>query len=271
MKRICYVFVAGLISLSTLTAQDTNVNPEVDEIYKMFSKTMWRRMDLEIKQNRAFYSRNSEISRILMDALAAGDLKAYATDSLLNVMPDSTVQSMLAFTVQEQVPSNPNDPYSPMVTKDVTTAISGDLFSVMYLKEDVIFDRNRSRMYWYIRTLTITVPGKPEYVQEYGITGELSNYMHFNYEEVVEVFRSEKYRDKAIWYNGQNESSHRNMADAMELRLFSAPIIKVANNQDEDIRQMYQDEIAKDPMKALILQQQMEYDLAEYETELWSY
>ena len=107
------MFLACLISFTTLTAQDTNTKPEGDEIYNMFSKTTWRRMDLEIKQNRPFYSRNGEISRILMDALAAGDLKAYATDSLNNPMADSTVQAMLAFTVQEQVPSDPNDPCDP--------------------------------------------------------------------------------------------------------------------------------------------------------------
>lgn len=271
MKRISYVLFAFLISVTTLTAQDTNNKPEVDEIYKMFSKTMWRRMDLEIKQNRPFFSRNGEISKILMKALAAGDLKAYRSDSCINVMPDSTVQRMQAFTVTEQRPQDPNDPFSAMVTQDITTPIPGNLFSIVYIKEDVIFDRNRSRMYWYIRTLTLTVPGKPEYVNQYGITGELSNYLHFKYDEVVEVLRSEKYANEAIWYNGQNIASHRNMADAMELRLFSAPIIKVANNQDEDIRQMYQNEIAQDPMKALIIQQQLEHDLAEYEAELWSY
>lgn len=271
MKRICYVFFAGLISLTTLTAQDSNVKPEVDEIYKMFSKTMWRRMDLEIKQNRPFFSRNGEISKLLMEALAVGDLKAYMTDSCKNLMPDSTVQRMLSFTVQVTRPQDPNDPYSPMVTIDDTTPIPPNLFSVLYIKEDVIFDRNRSRMYWYIRTMTLTVPGKAEYVNQYGITGELSNFLHFKYDDVIEVLRMDKYKDRAIWYNGQNMAAHRNMVDAMELRLFSAPIIKVSNNQDEDIRQMYQDEIAKDPMKALIIQQKLEHDLAEYETELWSY
>jgi gliding motility associated protien GldN len=271
MKRFCYVVLIGLISCSVLFAQDSNVKPEVNEIYKMFSKTMWRRMDLEIKQNQPFFSKNGEISRLLLEAVAAGDLKAYQSDSCINVMSDSTLQGMLSFTVTRQAPQNPNDPYSPMVSQDVTTTIPVNLFSIMYIREDVIFDRNRSRMYWYIRSLTLTVPGKPEYVNEFGITGELSNYIHLNYDEVVEVLRSGKYSDRAIWYNGQNVSAHRNMGDAMELRLFSAPIIKVANNQDLDIRQEFQDEIAADPLKAMIIQLQMEYDLAEYEAELWSY
>ncbi len=271
MRRICYVFLAGFIGLSSLQAQDSMKKSEVDEIYKMFNKTMVRRLDLEEKQNRPFYSKNGELPRILLEAARNGDLKIYRSDSCLNVMPDSLVQSMMAYTVIEQQPQDPNDPFSALIDKEVTTTIPEDLFTVAYLKEDVIFDRNRSRMYWYLRTITITVPGKPEYTNLYGITGEMSNYMHFKYEEVVDVFRSEKYRDKAIWYNGQSVSSHRNMSDAFELRLFWAPIIKVSNNQDLDIRQMYGDEIAADPMRALIIQQQLEYDLADYEAEMWSY
>lgn len=38
-----------------------------------------------------------------------------------------------------------------------------------------------------------------------------------------------------------------------------------------DIRQIYADEIGKDPMKAIVIQQQYEYDLMEYEAELWEY
>ncbi|MCP4458189.1 MAG: gliding motility protein GldN [Cytophagales bacterium] len=271
MKRICYVFLAGFMGLSSLQAQDSMKKPEVAEIYKMFAKTMVRRMDLEEKQNRPFFSRNGELPKILIDAANNGDLKVYRSDSCLNVMADSTMQNMMAYTVTQQVPQDSNDPFSPLVDTDVTTDIPSNLFTVAYIKEDVIFDRNRSRMYWYINTLTITVPGKPEYVTQYGITGEMSNYMHFKYEEVVDVMRSDKYKDEAIWYNGQNVAAHRNMSDAFELRIFSAPIIKVSNNQDLDIRQQYGNEIAADPMKAMIIQQKLEYDLSDYEAELWSY
>lgn len=271
MKRIFYVFLVGFMGISSLQAQDSRRKPEVNDIYKMFAKTMVRRLDLEEKQNRPFFSRNGELPRILLEAAANGDLKIYRSDSCLNVMPDSVLQEMKAYTVTEQRPEDPNDPFSALIDVEVTTRIPANLFTVVYMKEDVIFDRNRSRMYWYIRALTITVPGKPEYVNQYGITGELSNYMHFKYEEVVEVFRSDKYKDKAIWYIAQSVASHRNMSDAFELRLFSAPIIKVSNNQDLDIRQQYQEEIAADPLKAMVIQLKLEYELADFEAELWSY
>ena len=267
MKIVFYVFLAGLAGLSSLQAQDSMKKPEVPEIYKMFAKTMVRRMDLEEKQNRPFFSRNGELPTVLLEAAANGDLKVYRSDSCLNVMTDSTLQRMIAYTVTEQRPQDPNDPFSALVDEEITTVIPSNLFSIVYIKEDVIFDRNRSRMYWYIHSLTITVPGKPEYVDQYGITGEMSNQMHFKYEEVVDVFRSDKYKDKAIWYNGQSVSSHRNMSDAFELRLFLAPINKVSNNQDLDIRQLYN----VLGLEAIMIQQTLEYDLADYEAELWSY
>jgi len=271
MKRIGYAILSFVLLTQGAMAQDENRKPDVPEKYKMFSKTMVRRMDLTIKQNRPFFSRNGEISKILLEALKAGDINAYRSDSCNVVMPDSTLQNMLNIVETQQVPQDPDDPFSPMVQKKVVTPIPANIFEVLYIREDVIFDRNRSRMYWYIQSLSITVPGNPNYLSAYGIAGELDKVLHFKYDEVVELFRSDKYRDRAIWYNNQSNASHRNMSDAFELRLFHAPITKVQNNQDLDIRQKYANEIAKDPMKALIIQQKLEHDLAEYEAELWSY
>jgi len=270
MRRICNVFFACLMSVTMLTAQDSSDKPEVDEKYKMFSKTMWRRMDFKIKQNRPFNSINGEMSKLLMEALAAGDIKAYKSDSCKVVATGTELDEML--TIIEVVGvDHDNDPFTPDVMDSVQTTLPYNIFEVMYIKEDVIFDRNRSRMYWYIRSLSITVPSNPDYLASFNISGELDKVLNFKYDEVVKAFKMDKYKDRAIWYNGQNISSHRSMPEAMELRLFSAPIIKVANNQDRDIRQLYGAEIAADPMRAMIIQQQLEYDLAEYEAEMWSY
>ena len=81
----------------------------------------------------------------------------------------------------------------------------------------------------------------------------------------MNLFRG-PFADRAIWYNNQNQAQHRNYGDAFELRLFSAPITKMSNAQNLDIRQM-----TSDPYEAVMLQQKMEYDLMEYESELWEY
>ena len=74
-----------------------------------------------------------------------------------------------------------------------------------------------------------------------------------------------------MYYNLQNPGKHLNLSDAFELRLFNAPIVKISNPQDLDIRQQYSDELASDPLKVIVIQQKYEYDLMEYESELWEY
>jgi len=146
--------------------------------------------------------------------------------------------------------------------------IPSDLFSVLYLREDVIFDRNRSRMYNYIRSVSLYLPKDAGAL--YNPNGFEKQIAHFRYDDVVALFRG-PYADRAIYYNNQNVGKHMNMSDAFELRLFRAPIIKISNDQDLDIRQLYGEEMQNDPMSVIVIQQQYEYDLMEYESELWEY
>ena len=134
---------------------------------------------------------------------------------------------------------------------------------VVYLRERVLFDRNRSRMYWYIQSLSLYLPGRAG--STYNPAGFEKMMANFKYEDVINLFRG-PYADKAIWYNNQNQAQHRNYGDAFELRLFSAPITKMSNAQNLDIRQQ-----VTDPYDAVMMQQKLEYDLMEYESELWEY
>ena len=77
MKRLSFVLLLAVLVSPELFAQDENRKPEIEERYKMFRKTMTRRMDLSIKQNRPFNSRNGEISRILFEALEAVGLEQF--------------------------------------------------------------------------------------------------------------------------------------------------------------------------------------------------
>jgi gliding motility associated protien GldN len=266
MKKLVAVLVLGLGFSVDMHAQDTRNKPEVAEIYKMFFKTMWRRMDLEEKQNQPFFSKNAQLPKLLIEAMEKGLIKPYTSDSCLVQLTDEQVRYNLYYSGEQLVPQDPNDPFSPMVMKKINTRRDPTIWTAVYLREDVIFDRNRSRMYYYIRSVSLTIPAKPTYQNTYGVTGEGSFYLHFKYEEVIDLFRTPEYQKLAIWYNNQNIGAHRNMSDAFELRLFSAPIIKVSNFEDADLRQL-----EPDPWKVLLLQQKMEFDLVNYESELWEY
>lgn len=283
MKRLGYVIVFGF-ALSFGYAQELAplVKPEVQDAQIMFNKMVWRRMDMGEKQNVPFFSLNGEFSRLIIEAVDEGLLTPYRSDSCINFMPDIIFVSNISVE-QEQNPfvgggfnTGGFDSFddgggaAEEVESDEPrlASIPSDLFSVIYLREEVIFDRNRSRMYNYIRSITLALPRDAGSL--FNPAGFEKPVAHFKYDDVVALFRG-PYADRAIYYNNQNPAAHMNMSDAFELRLFNAPIIKVSNDQNLDIRQLYSDEIARDPMKAIIIQQKYEYDLMEYESELWEY
>ncbi len=283
MKKIIYLIIFST-ALSFGYAQELAplVKPEVDESQVMFNKTVWRRMDLGEKQNRPFFSKNGEISRLIIEAVDEGLLTPYRSDSCINFMPDIIFVSNISVE-QEQNPfvgggfnSGGFDSFDDSAAGDEEDAsdeprlseIPSDVFSILYLREEVIFDRNRSRMYNYIRAVSLYLPADAG--SDFNPQGFEKPIAHFRYDDVVALLRG-PYADRAIYYNNQNPAAHMNMSDAFELRLFSAPIVKVSNDQNLDIRQIYANDIAKDPMKAMIIQQKYEYDLMEYESELWEY
>lgn len=286
MKKLGYVIVFAL-AVSFGYAQEELaplVKPEVQEAQVMFKKTVWRRMDMKEKQNRPFFSLNGEVSRLLIEAVDEGLLTPYRSDSCINFMPDIIFVSNVSVE-REQNPfvgggfnSGGFDSFGDDSSADAATeeqadetrqeAIPENLFSVLYLKEDVIFDRNRSRMYNYIRSISIALPRDAGSL--YNPAGFERKVAHFRYDDVVALFRG-PYADRAKYYNRQNSGKHMNMSDAFELRLFNAPIVKISNPQDLDIRQLYSDQMAEDPMSVIVIQQKYEYDLMEYESELWEY
>ncbi len=282
MKKLGYVIVLFMLASTGYSQEQAPlIKPEVEEAQVMFRKMVWRRMDLKEKQNRPFFSLNGEISRLLIDAVDEGLITPYRSDSCINFMPDIIFVSNISVE-QEQNPfvgggfntggfdDAPADNQDQGTDSDEPRLLSipEDLFSVLYIREEVIFDRNRSRMYNYIKSLTLALPRDAG--SQFNPGGFEKQIAHFDYNEVVALFRG-PYADKAIYYNNQNPGGHLNMSDAFELRLFSAPITKVSNDQDLDIRQIYADEMASDPMSVIVIQQKYEYDLMEYESELWEY
>ena len=95
MKKVCYAFIF-LLGAVCVKAQESDIpiiKAEVQDAQIMFKKTMWRRMDLNEKQNMTFNSKNGELSRLLIQAVEDGLIKPYQSDSCLNLMPDSTFKS----------------------------------------------------------------------------------------------------------------------------------------------------------------------------------
>jgi hypothetical protein len=141
-------------------------------------------------------------------------------------------------------------------------ALSGDEYfpkelNILEVKEDWIFDRKRSRLYYDMQTVTLLLPADKN---QAGFEKPIAS---FKYKDLDKLFRSDP--KKFIWYNPQNQAQHKNLADAFDLRLFYGRITKVANPGDTDLVGMYGDR------EGLLKSYQTEYELMETEHGLWEY
>ncbi len=310
MKNLSKIAGIALLSLTTSTwvsAQEKDnkgKNPDsvrpIDESNIMWKQRLWRRMDLNEKQNQPFFSKGNEITKYLMEWVQSGVLQPYKNDSLKTKI---TKEDFLKNLVMENIgndnalsdaekaagfgnetatgattgvddgwgdpkpktplvaggtPSTANDPFAQ---KPVVSTAS-DLYyakqlSILEIREDAIFDKQRSRLYYDIQSITIIIPANMT------TAGFDKNVGSFRYKDLDKLFRS---NPNCVWYNEQNEAQHKNMADAFDLRLFHARLTKKGNSKDDDL-----DTIYGGSKQGLIQSQQLEYKLMEMEHNLWEY
>lgn len=283
------ILAAGLFLTGTAMAQDDMTDyptssssiEEVEDGYNkyslraihesdiMYRKTILRAMDLREKQNKPVFSKNKEITRLLIESTKRGEITPYATDSL----KEGRKLTITEFDEAMSIPTSIDtmalyDLYGPewRVHPEVAPMLGSqfyfpqDLYQ-MQIKEDLVFDKQRSRMYFDIHAITILVPADhPQNVK--GIEIPVASY---EYKELVEkVFKD---NPNAVWYNPQNDSEHRNLADAFELRLFSSYIIKVSNPSDAYLVDIY----GGDQQKGILASQWAAFELLEYEHNLWEF
>ena len=273
------LFLVGFISLES-SAQEEKATVNEHSVYpipfanQMYKRTVWRRMDLKEKQNRPFFSTSNEITRIIIDAVNSGLIYPYEDDSLNKRM------SKEQFLENLKLPTDDDDDFGATDDAgfgDDSGGWGGDSgwgdeeetvssiqyydatqLNIMRIKEDMIFDKVRSRLYWDMISMEMIIPATEV------ATGIEKTVGVFRYKDLEQLFRSMP--DRAIWYNRQNTAHHRNMADAFLLRLFSARVVKVSNPRNDWIQ-----DISPDQRSALYKSQQEEYKLIEYEHNLWEF
>lgn len=238
-----------------------NPIPVYEQHYKV---RVWRNIDLREKQNKGFFAKNGEISRLVIDAVKSGELTdIYKDDSLSGKISKEEFMGRL---IAEQAQTYPAwDPAADFYTDDivsyngrnyravqdsrgvtpsedatdnwaVTTQGSGLPYAVgdmttIHMMEDLIFDRRRSRLYYDIQGMEIIVPGSKT-----NTSIDLS-LGWFKYKDLEKLFRNNI--PKAVWFNRQNTAQNKNFADAILLRLFQGSIYKVQNPDDETLDDTY--------------------------------
>ncbi len=235
---------------------------------QFFRKSLWLRLDLKEKQNKALMAKNNEITKVIIEAVKAGILRPFNNDSLATRMsqeqflqnitiPNSSIDDediLMGMTEEGE------DPWNPEENTNTTSAAAMEYFpkdfTILELKEDLIFDKKRAKMYHDIQAISIYLPA------EKNPTGIEKLVASFSYKELVEnVFRD---NPDAVWFNNQNPKEHRNLEEAFELRLFAGHLTKFANSEDNMVEDIY-----GSGKSALVMSQQLEHGLVEYESELW--
>ena len=264
-------------------AESNGYNPlslrKVHESYLMWKKTLWRRVDLKEKQNKPFFARNREISKIIIEAVERGVLIPYNSDSV----NDSNVMSREEFVeniqqVDEEIEEEDgfgfdlDDPFAGFEEDDpfaeeVEEVAAGPIFipkrefSIFEIKEDLYFDRIHSRIYFDIQAITMYLPGD----SFYNPPGFEKPIASFRFIDLYNLFKSMP-RD-AIWYNENNIAQHKNLGDAFLLRLFKGIIVKIANADDIRVSELY----ARSRKEGIMASFKVEQDLMEWEANLWEY
>lgn len=279
-------FLVGLLSTASLAAfaqaevESAEVNQayaaEVEDQYnpnsidpiplyeQHYKVRIWRKIDLAEKQNKGFFSKNGEISKLLVEAIMSGELAdVYQNDSLTSKMSKDEFLTNMQQQAAEEMRSW--DPKSDFYTDDIVAyngknyraltdsrgknpETSTDEWSVtqegkalnflptdisnLNIVEDEIFDKRRSRKYYDIQAVGLVIPGAKN-VQ----TGFDKPICWLKYKDVEKLFRA--HPKKAVWFNRQNTAQNKNFADAILLRLFWGPITKVQNPDNESIREIY--------------------------------
>ena len=308
MKNLSKIAFVALVSLTTCTwvsAQEKDnkgKNPDsvrpIDESNIMWKKRLWRRMDLNEKQNQPFFSKGNEITKYLMEWVQSGVLQPYRNDSLKTKMTKedfmknlvveasigdnalSDAEKAAGFGTEtagggtaggddgwgDPKPKTPANGTTPAVNDGFNTpkpaSTTGDLYyakelSVLEIREDAIFDKQRSRLYFDIQSITIIIPANKT------TAGFDKTVASFKYKDLDKLFRS---NPNCVYYNEQNEAQHKNMADAFDLRLQHARLIKIGNSKDDDLDTVY-----GGTKQGLVMSQQEEYKLMEMEHNLWEY
>jgi hypothetical protein len=280
---------------------DNGLNPlslrPVHESNVAYKVGLWRRIDLREKQNQPLFSNNNEITKHLIEGVKSGILDAYEGEDLAKRLTlDQFNERMFkrfegGGLSQEEIDagfgtdaasddgwgesSGTDDGWgedtatedntqngTPPAPKTVQASTDGyemypNEFYILELKEDWIFDRQRSRQYFDVQTVTIKIPAEGS---NDGLEKVLAS---FKFKDLEHFFRN---NPNAVWFNEANTAKHINLADAFELRLFHGRIVKKSNSLDK-----YLDEQYGSPKEALNKSQEIEYELIEFEHNLWEF
>ena len=239
--------------------------PYLREADVMYFRRIWQEMDLKQKINHPYYypvdpiEDRSNLFDVIRDGLLIeGSLVAYSTGAIgdedeftIPLSPDS-IRSIL--NPIERI--DDWDEFGEKIGfKEIITPIESDKITRYRLKEDWIWDRQRSERY-------VRIIGIAPMIEDYDNDGESIGFaplFWLYYPECRYVFAN------ADVFNLFNDAQRRTYEDLFQKRYFSSYIVKEANVYDRNIV-----EFARG-MDALAESERIKEELFNLEHDLWHY
>jgi len=234
--------------------------PAVRKADIMWSKRLWREIDMRQKMNQPFYfpvephNNWRNFITVIMDALKEGSITAYDisnTDEFLVPLNYQEIVSRQIDTIHRTL-TRPYPPYDQYDTV-IYTEFDPNKVTRIRIKEDWFFDKKRSQM--LVRILGICpVMVKSRNDEEYS-----EPLFWIYYPEARPIFA------QAEVFNRYNDAARRSYDEVFMKRIFNSYIYKEQNVYDRRISEYAQG------LDALLEAERIKNELLDFEQSLWEY
>jgi len=239
--------------------------PYIREADVMWSRRVWREIDLRQKINLPLYyptepinDRKSLFDVIKQGILEDGSITAYDPGPI--GLDDEFTRALLPSEVKEMLSSTDTTMTDNIYTGELDTVINitevtSDKVRKYIIKEDWTFDRQRSVM-------DIRIIGLCPLRENIGEDGEMRGYS-----KMFWLYFPELRYVLVNWdvFNRENDSERRSFDHVFWTRQFNSTIIKVSNVYDRNIAQY------KTGIDALLEGEEIKEDLFNFEHDLWNF
>jgi gliding motility associated protien GldN len=237
-----------------------------------YIQRVWREIDVHEKLNIPFVYKaegddgNQRFIMILLNAIKKGDITAFSAvggdDRFTTPLPFSQIAELIVGKPKtQQIPDWANDPDgSKGLMKDtiITAEFNPDLVERYWIKEDVVFDKESSRMY----TRILGIAPLQTILNDDGSFRAVTPIFWVYYPDLRPMLA------KFDVYNGRNFGAKMSWEELFESRMFASRIIKSTINNPNDF---FISSYVKDPILALLEGENIKEKIFNYEQDLWSY
>jgi gliding motility associated protien GldN len=237
-----------------------------------YMQRVWREIDVHEKMNMPFVYKaegddgNQRFIMILLNAIKKGEVTAFSAaggdDRFTTPLPFSQIAELIVGKPKtQQIPDWVNDPDgSKGLMKDtiISAEFNPDIVERYWVKEDVVFDKESSRMY----TRILGIAPLLTILNDDGSFRAVTPIFWVYYPDLRPLL------SKYDVYNGRNFGAKMSWEELFESRMFASRIIKSTINNPND---SYISSYVKDPILALLEGENIKEKIFNYEQDLWSY